>query len=181
ADPSVDPPRVVVGAVRLDPPPAGLVAGAELVAINSVAIESLDQAQAWMLQAYQNRLPVRLRLATGETVDLPAPEPRERSLPVHPTQVYSAVNAGLLGWFLWSYYPHRRRDGEVIGLGLTIYPVSRFLIEAIRVDESAVLQTGLTISQNVSVLIFVAMAFYWAWIVRAPRGRAFRAEAFDAA
>ena len=28
----------------------------------------------------------------------------------------------LIGWFLWSYYPFRRRDGEVIALMLMIYP-----------------------------------------------------------
>ena len=38
-----------------------------------------------------------------------------RSLPVHPTQIYSAIDALVLFLLLTAYYPLRRRDGEVIG------------------------------------------------------------------
>lgn len=101
-------------------------------------------------------------------IDLPPPP--QRTLPVHPTQIYSSVNGFLLALVLFAYYPLRRRDGEVIGLLLTIYPVSRFLIEAIRVDETGVWGTGLSISQNISVIILALMVLYWVWLLRQPRG-----------
>ncbi len=95
-----------------------------------------------------------------------------RSRPLHPTQIYSAIDAGLLGWLLWSYYPFRRRDGEVTLLMLTIHPISRFLLEIIRVDESAVFGTGLSISQNISLLLLLGAILGWLWLGRQTPGRA---------
>jgi phosphatidylglycerol:prolipoprotein diacylglycerol transferase len=106
-------------------------------------------------------------LATLNPANLPA-----RSLPVHPTQLYSAIDAALLCWFLWSYYPYRRRDGEVTALMLTLHPISRFLLEVIRVDESAVFGTGLSISQNFSIAFFVLTLIGWALLLRQPPHRA---------
>ncbi|WP_425396513.1 prolipoprotein diacylglyceryl transferase family protein [Aeoliella sp.] len=96
-----------------------------------------------------------------------------RSLPVHPTQIYSAVNAGLLAWLLWSYYPYRRRDGEVFALLITVYPVARFLLERIRIDESSFFGTGLSISQNVSLVLLAAALLLWGYLSRQPRERQF--------
>jgi phosphatidylglycerol:prolipoprotein diacylglycerol transferase len=98
-------------------------------------------------------------------------------LPVHPAQVYSAIDAGLLAWFLWAYYPFRRRDGEVIALLLTIHPISRFMLEIIRTDEPAVWGTGLSISQNISILIFVVAVGLWIYLLREPRRVAWSAPA----
>jgi phosphatidylglycerol:prolipoprotein diacylglycerol transferase len=92
---------------------------------------------------------------------------------VHPTQWYGAVNAALLGGLLWTYYPFRRRDGEVIAMLLTLYPIARFLLEMIRVDEASFMGTGLSISQNVSIVLFVAAMALWAYLYRQPRGREF--------
>lgn len=103
--------------------------------------------------------------ATGYPRDTP-----DRSLPVHPTQIYSSVNAALLCWFLWSYYPLRRRDGEVTALMLTIQPISRFLLETIRIDESAVWNTGLSISQNISIGILACALVGWCFLLRQPVG-----------
>jgi phosphatidylglycerol:prolipoprotein diacylglycerol transferase len=93
-----------------------------------------------------------------------------RSLPVHPTQLYSAIHAGLLAWFLWSWYPFRRRDGEVFALLITIYPISRFLLEIIRIDESAVFGTGLSISQNISLALLASAVGLWIYLLRKPAG-----------
>jgi phosphatidylglycerol:prolipoprotein diacylglycerol transferase len=87
---------------------------------------------------------------------LSAANPPVESLPIHPAQLYSAITAALIGWVLWSYYPFRRRDGQVLGLMLALYPVSRFMEEIIRTDEQAVFGTGLSISQNISLAVFVA-------------------------
>jgi phosphatidylglycerol:prolipoprotein diacylglycerol transferase len=73
-----------------------------------------------------------------------------------------------LCWFLWSYYPYRRRDGEVAALMLMLHSISRFLLEVIRVDESAVFGTGFSISQNISILFFVLTLAGWLWLLRQP-------------
>jgi phosphatidylglycerol---prolipoprotein diacylglyceryl transferase len=95
--------------------------------------------------------------------------PPPRSLPVHPTQVYSAINAGLICLLLLAFAPLRRRDGEVVALLLTVYPITRLLIEQIRTDEPAT-WTGLTISQNVSVLLLAGAVALWVYVLRQPRG-----------
>ena len=71
---------------------------------------------------------------------------------------------------LTAYYPLRRRDGEVMGLLMLTYPITRFLIEFLRNDESAFF-AGLTISQNISLLLLLGGALYWAWIWWLPGGR----------
>ena len=93
----------------------------------------------------------------------------QSSLPVHPAQLYSAVDALLLCLFLLAYYPYRRRDGEVFALMVTIHPIARFLQEIIRTDESAVFGTGLSISQNISLLMLVGAAGLWLYLTRLPR------------
>jgi phosphatidylglycerol:prolipoprotein diacylglycerol transferase len=92
------------------------------------------------------------------------------SLPVHPTQVYSAIDAFVILLLLTAYYPLRRRDGEVIGVLMLAYPVSRFLIEYLRNDESAV-YAGMTISQTISVVLLVGTGLYWAWLSTLPKDR----------
>lgn len=92
------------------------------------------------------------------------------SHPVHPTQLYSAVDGLILLALLSAYFPLRRRDGEVFALLLTTYPITRFLIEQLRSDEAA-LFAGLTISQNVSVLILLGGLAFWAFLLLRPPGR----------
>ncbi|MDR3621283.1 MAG: prolipoprotein diacylglyceryl transferase [Paludisphaera borealis] len=93
-----------------------------------------------------------------------------QSLPLHPTQVYSALDAFVLLILLSAFYPLRRRDGEVFGVLLLTYPVTRFLIEFLRNDEP-IFRFGLTISQNISLALLLASAAYWFWLSRFPRGR----------
>ena len=142
---------------------AGLQVGMEVVHINRVSVEGMQEE---LLYAYDNTLPLTIKTAEGKTFEIDAPEIRARSLPVHPTQIYSAVNAGLLAWVLWSFYPHRRYDGEVTALMLTVYPIARFLLEIIRIDESAVFGTGLSISQNISIVLIVAALGLWIYVRR---------------
>ncbi len=93
-----------------------------------------------------------------------------QSLPVHPTQLYSALDGLVLLLLLTAYYPLRRRDGEVMGLLMLAYPITRILIEFLRNDES-VFFAGMTISQNISLLLLLGGALYWAWILWLPGGR----------
>ncbi len=74
---------------------------------------------------------------------------------LHPTQLYSALDGFLIaGLTLW-YFPYRHRNGEVFGVGLMVYATTRFLIEFLRGDEPGQLGTGLTISQLISLGMFV--------------------------
>ena len=92
------------------------------------------------------------------------------SLPVHPTQLYSTLDGLLLLALLTAFYPLRRKDGEVMGLLMLTYPVTRFLIERLRNDEGAFF-LGMTISQNISVLLLFGGFAYWAWLARLPATR----------
>lgn len=113
-----------------------------------------------------DRRVVRLQLAA-----LPS-----QSLPVHPTQIYSSINAFLLFALLMAYYPFRRRDGEVVALLLTFYPITRFLLEWIRSDEPPQFGTTLTISQNVSVVMLVLALGLWIYVSRQPKGTVWPAK-----
>ncbi len=80
----------------------------------------------------------------------------KRSLKVHPTQIYSSINAAVLCLVLWFFWKFRRNDGEVFALMLILYSIGRFLLEMLRRDEAGLFGTSLTISQWVSIgaLIF---------------------------
>ncbi len=92
------------------------------------------------------------------------------SLPIHPTQLYCAFNGLVLLVLLTTYYPLRRRDGEVIALLMLTYPVTRFFIEWFR-DDEATLASGLTIAQKVSVFVFGAGVIFWFRLARRPSWR----------
>ena len=106
---------------------------------------------------------------------LSAAAARARSLPVHPTQIYSSISALLLCLFLLAYHPFRRRDGVVFGLLITIYPIIRILLEVIRTDEAPQLGTGLSISQLISILLLTAVVIYWSYVLRKPPGSLWKA------
>jgi phosphatidylglycerol:prolipoprotein diacylglycerol transferase len=149
---------------------AGLKVGDSITAINGFQIRSPLDAKLRMLESVRSQQPVHLTLRDGSTVDIPAITQPDRSRPVHPTQLYSAIDGGILGWLLWSFFPYRRRDGEAIALLLTIHPITRFLLEIIRTDEPLVRGTGMTISQNVSLGLLACGAALWWYLSRQPRG-----------
>ncbi len=80
-------------------------------------------------------------------------------IPVHPTQLYSSIHAFLLSALLSAVFYRRRRHGVVIGLLFLMYPIARGMIEGIRVDnphDSA----GMTVSQFISLVMFISAAVY---------------------
>lgn len=89
----------------------------------------------------------------GVTTDLPAFTPT--SIGVHPTQIYESISMSLLLFFLLSYYPYRRRDGELMVLLMFGYGVHRFLNEMLRTDTAKV-AFDLTLSQNISLLVLAS-------------------------
>jgi len=88
------------------------------------------------------------------------------SVPVHPAQLYAAIDAALLAMLAVAWTPFARRPGEVFAVVLTLHPISRLLLEAIRVDEPPALGTPFSISQLVSLVLLVLAAALWWWIGR---------------
>jgi prolipoprotein diacylglyceryltransferase len=89
-------------------------------------------------------------------------------VPLHPAQLYAAIDAAILAAIAVAYTPLARRDGEVFALVLTLHPISRILLEIIRVDESPALGTPLSISQLMSLALLALAAALWWWIGRQP-------------
>jgi phosphatidylglycerol:prolipoprotein diacylglycerol transferase len=155
---------------------AGLHAGETIKSINGQTVATLDEAQRALARTFDDGKNLELGTADGVYRLRPLVGTAERSRPVHPAQLYSAIDALLLCLFLIAYYPFRRRDGEVAALTLTLHPLSRFLLEIIRTDEAPVFGTGLSISQNISVAIFAGAIVLWIYLARQPRGTAWPAR-----
>jgi phosphatidylglycerol:prolipoprotein diacylglycerol transferase len=149
---------------------AGFTPGESITWIGAVRVETARDAARQLLAAGG---PLRIETDRGHVLET-GPLPTA-SLPIHPTQIYSAIHAALLCLFLLAYTPFRTRDGQVFAMMLTIYPITRFLIEIIRTDESAIFGTGLSISQNVSILMLVAAAGLWAYLLAKGPGIAWPA------
>jgi phosphatidylglycerol:prolipoprotein diacylglycerol transferase len=152
----------------MSPAQQGLEVGDVVTHLGGVKVENEHHAAQAFAAALTDVTPLTLTTADGKTIELPPTELPATSRPVHPTQIYASINAALLGWFLWCYYPFRRRDGEVIALLLTLYPMARFLLEMIRTDEGSFLGTQLSISQNVSLILLALMVPAWIWLLRHP-------------
>jgi phosphatidylglycerol:prolipoprotein diacylglycerol transferase len=120
------------------------------------AVRFPPESPPWLDQAARGLLPA----AAGGGVPW--------SLPVHPAQLYAAVDAVILAILAVCYTPLARRDGEVFALVLTLHPISRLLLEAIRVDEPPALGTPLSISQLMSLVLLALAAMLWWWIFRQP-------------
>ncbi len=163
----------VIDRVKPDSPAAlaGLKAGDRVTAINGAKVASVEDAQLQLLKTFGEGKRLSIAVNGAATVKSWTLGPIERSRPVHPAQIYSLIDALLLCLLLLAYEPFRQRDGELTALVLTIHPVSRFLLEIIRIDESAVFNTGLSISQNISVAIFAGGVLLWIYLFwRRPRG-----------
>lgn len=151
----------------------GLKAGQTIRSINGHQVATVEDAQWALTHAGEAATEIEVVARGGPaparwTIAGPAP----RSLPTHPTQLYSAIDALVLCLFLLAYDPLRRRDGELLALLLTIYPISRFLMEMLRTDEPGVLGTSLSIGQIMSVLLLVVAAGLWIYLLRRPPGKA---------
>ena len=110
-------------------------------------------------RTWYGRTPAELR-------DL-AHQDAHRAQPVHPAQLYGFINAMLLSLLLAVLLRWRRRHGVVFGVMIVLYPISRTVLELVRVDNP--FDTGgLTISQSISVGMLAAAGLYWVWLLRQP-------------
>jgi len=82
------------------------------------------------------------------------------SLPAYPVQLYEAGFNLLLYFVLFWAYRRRRRDGTVLALYLTTYPVARFFLEMLRGD-SRVRWGELSVAQWLSIALFLYGSLLW--------------------
>ena len=113
----------------------------------------------WLDQAARGLIPAALAGA------------RPWSLPIHPAQLYATIDAAILAWLAVAFTPLAKRDGAVFALTLTLHPISRFLLEMIRIDEAPALGTPFSISQVASIMLLALAAGLWWWISRQPPRR----------
>jgi phosphatidylglycerol:prolipoprotein diacylglycerol transferase len=159
-----------------------ITAGGEIEVEGKVAgeverktIPPLEYAQHHLSKATNStRRPrvIEIGLTDGSTRRWEVRAAPARSAPIHPTQLYAAIDAGLLALLLWVVYPFRRKDGEVTAIMFTLHPPSRFLLEIVRVDEGGQFGTELSISQWVSIVLFLIGFVIWWYVERQPRGSA---------
>jgi len=147
----------------------GLQPGERIAEINGSKVETVAAANAAMEEVFLNSTRLALKMEDGAAHSWSIVPHPERTRPIHPTQLYSTIDGAILCLVLLAFYPFRRRDGEVIALGLTLYPITRFVMEMIRTDEPGLL-LGLTISQIVSLLLLIGVAGLWAYLIRQPAG-----------
>lgn len=77
-----------------------------------------------------------------------------RSLPVHPTQLYSALGLTIIGCLLLLLWKRRLFRGQIFWSYVLLYSVFRFCVEIFRGDNPEILW-GLTISQIVGIFLFL--------------------------
>lgn len=109
-----------------------------------------------LVQHLPSRVAPNRVTSVSEIEDLAA---KAGSLPVHPTQLYSTVHALALFALLSAVLFRRKRHGVVIGLVFLLYPPARVLLEIIRADNPHDVG-GMTISQSLSLAMFLAAATY---------------------
>ncbi len=126
----------------------------------------LHERKLWSLnraQRFPSRKVPSRRTSVSELAEL---ADANRSLPVHPAQLYAVINALLLSGVLAYLFHLRKRHGVVLGALMVFYPISRVLLEMIRSDNPHDVG-GLTASQSVSVamfalgLAFLAVNYFW--------------------
>jgi len=79
----------------------------------------------------------------------------------HPTQIYSSLVLVLLFLMLKSFQPRRRFSGEIFMIYCALYSFQRYFMEFLRGDNT-VFMLNMTISQAVSVVLFIGSSIAWA-------------------
>lgn len=167
---------------------AGLKAGDEILSVNGLPVRTQAELRIALLTAgveeknwdrVEEDANISMSGKSTYTLNVRRPSNGEQlkftlrpsdSLPLHPTQLYSTISNFLMFLALAAYYPYRRHDGAVIALMAIGYSIYRFLVEFLRYDETP-LMDGLTISQNISLLLFVGGIAVWIYSSRMPLHR----------
>ncbi|WP_373651024.1 prolipoprotein diacylglyceryl transferase [Schlesneria sp. DSM 10557] len=91
--------------------------------------------------------------------------------PLHPTQIYSAIDGFVIAAITAWYFRYRRRNGEVLAVALLIYPITRFCMELLRADEGGQFSTSLTTAQWVSIALFIVNLGFMYYLSTRPAVR----------
>ncbi|MDA1054145.1 MAG: prolipoprotein diacylglyceryl transferase [Planctomycetota bacterium] len=145
---------------------AGLRAGVTIAMINGTIVSTLSDARQMLLRG---RPQIQIVTTDDDSISWHVDTIPTHSQPVHPTQIYSSINAALLCLVVWFAYPFRRRHGDILLLLFGLYSITRFLLEAIRTDEGGQLGTSFTISQLVSLGVLALCVGLWLVLLRQPR------------
>ena len=77
-------------------------------------------------------------------------------VPLHPTPIYSSIGAGIIAGILFWKSRHKRFEGEIFWLMLTLYAVDRFILEFFRADpRGGIPSLHLSTSQIISIPCFL--------------------------
>lgn len=139
----------------------------------SLVTQGAESAEMQMWASRMRAIDESLRAAAGQDgaytrlIELRGLADESRSLPLHPTQLYSAINAFLIALLLGAVFKRRSRDGVVMGTFLIVYPLSRIVLESIRVEPRDVF--GLTPSTAVSMALLVLGGVMLLWLCGEPR------------
>ena len=89
---------------------------------------------------------------------------------VHPTFLYESLwNLGVLLFLLWFERTGRRRfDGHCVTLYFLLYGLARFWIEGLRTDSLYIGNTGVRVSQALSLALVIASAALLLYMHRRP-------------
>ena len=84
---------------------------------------------------------------------------------VHPTFLYESLwNLGVLLFLLWFEKTGKRRfDGHCITLYFLLYGIGRFWIEGLRTDSLYIGNTGIRVSQALSLVLVIGAAAVLLW------------------
>lgn len=86
----------------------------------------------------------------------------EHSPSVHPTQIYSTINALLIAAVCLMFFTLRRSAGQAFSLMLILYGIGRFTLETLRIEPvRGPASVGFSFSMWVSVGVFTAGILSW--------------------
>lgn len=131
---------------------AGIRAGQRVDAIGTVAAIDDEADRDVAREAIRSAIQVRV---DGERFRWGPEALPGRALPVRAAQLWSSLSAAVMAGLLLVVSRWRWRPGVLMFSGFAGYAVVRFVLEIVRVDEAGRFGTELSISQWVSILVFL--------------------------
>ncbi|MGH7214965.1 MAG: prolipoprotein diacylglyceryl transferase [Tepidisphaeraceae bacterium] len=94
----------------------------------------------------------------------------QRSLPVHPAQIYSTITAWLLAGLLLAYFTLPHVPGRVFALMLMLEGISRFVLELLRTEPPVAhaFDHGLSLSMIIGLCLSALGVVLWFVFSKAP-------------
>lgn len=137
--------------------------------LNTIEVGALPLSNAALAQRMRAHQPppieAVIRTDRGSYV---ATELPQKSLPVHPSQIYASITAFLLCFWSTSIPRWTARPGLVFGSGWLVYGILRYIEEIIRVDEAGQFGTNLSIAQWVSLVGILFGIALTVWVLSRP-------------